>query len=318
MTRMAGPRQLADRWKVEPWRTVDEQIVEFCREQATAPVPWADPDTGALFALLDGLPFGDEVPSGRDLRASSFPGGANMDLRDTDCSYCREIVSLEQCDLTGARFDHARGEIGRVAGKVVRASFHDARLPRAWLTHSVFSECDFSEAVLKSAMLRSSDLRGSSFAAADCRGADFQESDLRGCSFAGADLSGAMFRAVILDETTDLRGATLVDVTADALYDNRGRLVLGGTDLDRAGRDESTVTGSDPGAVDREILDLVVEEATREGEPWAERLVADARAARLRLERDPSFRWYDALVEGVDAFDRPRAEALIQRASLRL
>jgi uncharacterized protein YjbI with pentapeptide repeats len=313
---MATKKQLRDRWKVEPGLTIDRKIVEFCSEQYLA--SWASPDPERLFGLLDGLPYREEVPSGRDLRGSSFPGAVNMDLHEADMSYCGKLTGIGNCRLHGARLDEVTGEIGDLTGEATGASFRKARLRGTWLMNSRFEDCDFTEVTGRSAVFRGSSLRGSTFANADWRGADFQECDLRGCTFRGADLSGAMFRAVELDETTDLRGARLVDVTFDALVDKQGNTVLEGTEWRHATYDETTITGHQPGAVDREVLDLVIHEADAQGTGWSNALAETAADYRLRLESDPEFRWYEALLESVDPAHRREAEALIERASMRL
>ncbi len=315
---MATKKKLIDRWKHEPWRSVNRYFDDFCMEMAMLPEPWKDPDSEAFFAKLEGLPFREEVPSGRDLRGSTFNGAKSMDLRETDFSYCRRLGVLEECDLYHARLDHVVGEAIQLRGHLDETGFMGARLRRAWMNNSKFERCCFDKADLRSAILLESDLRGSSFREAKCAGADFQKCDLRGCDFEGADLSDAMFRAVKLDATTNLRGARLYDLVCDEHRDFSGRLVLPGTDWRQATWDDTTLTGSDPTAIDRLILQRISKEARREKAAWADDLAKEARRLLKVLKKDPNFKYYEVLLNSVETAHRLDAEDLIQRVTLAL
>jgi uncharacterized protein YjbI with pentapeptide repeats len=314
---MATKKQLVDRWQTAPWSDVDRELVQFAaRHAATQWTP--PPPQEELFALLDGLPYRDEVPGGRDLRGSSFPGARNMDLRGTDFSFARDLGVLERCKLDEARIEENARPMHSLTGEARGASLRRAKLRKTWLHQSRFERCDFSGADLRSAMLIDSDLRGSIFRETNCEGADFQGCDLRGCDFGGANLTGTMFRNVRLDETTDLRGATLYDLVHDDLHDNSGRKVLGGTDWRLAQHDETTRVGTRPGAVEAQILGLIASAAKRTRAPWADTLAAEAKRLRPQVVADPTLRWYEALLDSVDPAYRADAELLMERASREL
>ena len=315
---MATKTQLIARWKDSPWSTVEQQIVKICLDYAQQPSLHEMRSTEAIFELLEGLPYRDEVEGGRDLRGSAFPGGKYLDLRNADFTYCAQIEALEHCDLFQARLDHMRGEIYSVMGHLVEASLKNARLRQTWMNASRFERCIFDEADLTSANLRNSDLRGSSFRNAKCGGADFQGCDLRGCNFRGADLSNAMFRAVTLDKTTDLRGAKLFDLVCEPIRESTGRIFMQGTDWQLATYDETTRIGSNPIATDLQILQLIIDEARQENSHWAVQLIQASQQSKRRLRADPDFKWLDALLEAIDPADRPQAQNLIERASMRL
>jgi uncharacterized protein YjbI with pentapeptide repeats len=314
---MATRNELINRWKQEPWSTVDRKLYESIVEYSNRPAESPPPDLDALFDLLDGLPYREEVPSGRDLRASSVPGARGLDLHDTDFSYCAGIASFRDCDLSRARLDQIRGEINRLRGQFVETSFRKAKIGKAWLSDSRFDQCRFDGADLRSANFRRSDLRGSSFREANCGFADFLDCDVRGCDFRGADLANALFRNVKIDETTDLRGANLIALQADAHYDFAGQLVSPATDWRVARWDETTLTGEDTYASDRRLLELVIEAASQEQDPWASRIAERARQWLKTPDQLPDS-WDERLIETVDPANREEASDLIQRAFMEL
>ena len=223
-------------------------------EPATAAKPWKNTKPQMIFQLLDGLPFREEVPSGRDLRGSAFSGAVNLNLRETDFSYSPTIGGFTNCDLYRAKLDHIRGSVHEITGKLIETSFIAAELNKTWLNQSRFRNCIFNRANLKSANLNHSDFRGSSFKDADCGWADFQYCDLRACDFRGANLKGIMLREVKLDKTTDFRGANLQDIVHEDQYDIYGKLVIRGTDWRQATYDETTLLGTDPIAFDLQVI----------------------------------------------------------------
>jgi uncharacterized protein YjbI with pentapeptide repeats len=309
--------QLIERWKVEPWLSVDKWLYEFCVNQGAQ--HWSSPpDAEFIFERLGGLPFREEVPGGRDLRGSSFLGASKMDLHETDFSYCHSIDWFQNCNLVRARVENIRRSFYSVRGHLVETSFQRTRLQKTWLNDSRFERCDFAKADLRSAIFRGSDLRGSIFRDANCEGADFQECNVIGCDFRGANLSEAMFRAVTIDETADLRGAKLFDLVNEELRDYAGSLVLPGTDWRQATYDETTVTGTRSGSVDLKVLDLIIKEAKLESTAWSKQLAGTAEQFRKIIKSDPNFRWYEALLESVEPVFRVDAERLIERASMKL
>jgi len=315
---LATRKQLIDRWKIEPWRSVDRRIFDFFVERSNSPQSTSLAEIDELSSLLDGLPFREEVPSGRDFRGSSFPGARNMTINDADFSYCPAIGVMERVNLSEVRLEEIRGEVYAVTGHLIDTSLARARLRKAWLDRSRFELCSFQQSDLRSANLRGSVFASCDFREANCEGADFQECDLRGCDFRGANLSGAMFRAVTLDTTTDLRGARLVGLVSEELRDYSGSLVLPGTDWRKAMHDDATVVGEDPTAVDRRVLQLIAEYAQRVQEPWATDLLAAVEGVQQNVDQYSNFRWYEVLLESVAPSHRPQVEALMQEAGMDL
>src|SRR5260221_930329 len=74
---MANKQQLRDRWLVEPGLTIRRKVCDFKRG---LPVSHGR-NSDELFCLLEGLPFRDEVPSGKDFRGSDFAGGREFEPR---------------------------------------------------------------------------------------------------------------------------------------------------------------------------------------------------------------------------------------------
>jgi uncharacterized protein YjbI with pentapeptide repeats len=77
-------------------------------------------------------------------------------------------------------------------------------------------------------------LRGSKLCDANCRRCAFAGASLLGCDFRGADLDEAVFCDVVLDKSTDLRGAKLSNVITSDWYDKNGNLRRKGADLSQA------------------------------------------------------------------------------------
>jgi uncharacterized protein YjbI with pentapeptide repeats len=319
----ATKKQLIERWKQEPGATIQRRIQEWCARQAaiatqaslrpgSAPPP---ADSASLYELLDGLPFRDEVPGGRDLRASVFPGARKLDLNDADLSYCQEIGMLDDCDPRNLRLDEAR-VLDSLRGRFDHCAFRRAKLRKVWMTQSTFARCDFTGADLRGAEMKGADLRGSIFRDANLQGADLQATDLRGCDFRGAKLDSAMLRGVTLDRTTDLRAASLTGAALEEHRDFSGKLVLAATDLRRATLDQSTKSDGAAGADDLLLLDVIARRARQERAHWGARVAAEADRLRKEVENDPQLRWLDALMSAVSPADRPAVEAFLQRATL--
>lgn len=316
----ATRKQLVERWKHEPGATIQRRIQEWCAERAAqaslqpAGGP-ASTDSASLYRLLDGLPYRDEVPSGRDLRASAFPGASKLDLNNADLGYCQEIGMIDDCDPENARLDEAR-VLDSLRGRFRQCSFQRAKLRKIWMTQSVFAQCDFTGADLRGAEMKGSDLRGSIFRDANLQGADLQSTDLRGCDLRGAKLDSAMLRGVTLDKTTDLRAASLINAAVEEHRDFSGKVILKATDLRHATWDESTKFGTAAGTEDLLLLDAIASRALREPAPWSRRLADEAKRLKKEVEKDPHVRWLDALLSVVPAADRPAVEAFLQRATL--
>lgn len=311
---MATKNELTARWTREPGRTILGRVHAFFRE-----TQWPDHgrSSAELFALLDGLPLRDEVPDGRDFRGALLGGGTrDLELAGCDFTHAKLTLNLVHCNLTGARFDDAAGGNGILTNRLDGASFARAKLRGTFFQEARAHRCCFDSASLGGASFEKADLAGSSFRDADCRRAKFLGANLAGCDMRGARLDEAVLQEVALDETTDLRGASLVNVYDRELRDRAGNLVAHATDWRRARIDATTIRGSEPGAAARELIDAALPLAAEIRRPWAPAAVDALR--RARASAGDGDVWYDELLAAVGPEARAEMEALLAEAMRRL
>lgn len=232
---MATKKQLIDRWEMEPWKSIVEDIQkklvrwweirnDLCRKAHEKTglykiPPKQEPPFNTvkeIFEPLAGLPFREEVPSGRDLRSCPFPGGGfGWDYYETDFSNLTTGGHFQDSLLHRTKFDGSKALHFEFHGTYSEISFRKVHFlatnkgPGAFFS-GIFRSCDFSGAKMKKAwFLEKSDLRDCSFANAILTYANFRGCDLRGCNFRCANLSGAAISGAKLDKTTDFRGTNL-------------------------------------------------------------------------------------------------------------
>lgn len=220
--------QLVARWRDDPWQSVESRILEMAivtaEEQTAARLDYYATsgsnrvpegvlprlDMDEIFGLLEGIPFRNEVPSGRDLRGSYFPGALEVDLSNVDFSHCRDMGTLLGCDLTDARLDGLRRAPYQLQGdRFLRTSFRGANLRHTWMTCSRYERCVFDGANLEGAHANDTCFKESSFRRARLAGIDLRGADLRGCDFSWADLTGALLSGARIDASTRLKDAVL-------------------------------------------------------------------------------------------------------------
>ncbi|MCC7084264.1 MAG: pentapeptide repeat-containing protein [Pirellulales bacterium] len=256
---MATKRELRERWNVEPGRTIRERILDFERPLRAG----HGRSSEEIFKLLEGLPYRDEVPYGRDLRGADFLGSREMDFSDTDFSYSTRVGSFYDCNLERARFDES-GEAISLGNVLNGASFRKAKLRSCFMRESQARNCCFDDANVYHMDFKGTDLSGSSFRNANCKGVSFSRSILLNCDFRGANLEEAVFAETVIDKTTDFRGASLINACHDDDYDNAGNFLSHGVDLRLANYDATTKFGTDPLAFPLEYHRRAVEIATRD------------------------------------------------------
>jgi uncharacterized protein YjbI with pentapeptide repeats len=203
-------------------------------------------DSARIFALLNGLPFREEVSSARNLRGRDFGHGWRSDFSDTDFSLSKSVGPFFHSNLRGARFDQCVSEYGSFGKILDGASFRNAKLRSCFIHDSQARNCCFDGADLCNTSFGGTNLSGSSFRNARCKRAGFYRADLTGCDFRGANLEESSFREALIDKTTDFRGASLINARHDDSYNNAGELIARGVDLRQATYDESTRFGKDP------------------------------------------------------------------------
>lgn len=224
---MATRRQLRSRWESSPGQEIRNQIYALGLIQ---------PDHGHsaedIFQLLNGLPFRDEVANGRDLRGLNI-AASDLDLSNTDFSF-GQLGAFYSCKLKGSCFDYTKAERATLHSDLTSCSFIGAIFRSCYFNDSIATNCNFSKARLRDCSFQKTDLRGSCFRDADCLGAQFAGANLLGCDFRGANLEEAVFCDVVLDKSTDFRGANLSNVNTSDWRDNQGNLTRKGVDLSLA------------------------------------------------------------------------------------
>jgi uncharacterized protein YjbI with pentapeptide repeats len=267
---MATKRQLRERWKKEPGATIWKKIVDYIRSthkwraDATAKANSESQtlDSSIVFGLLDGLPYREEVPNGRDLRGASLASGWASDFSETDFSYSGPgIGNFFHCDLRQSRFDEASAAHVSFHVKLTGATFYKAKLQSCHFTESDARSCCFDAANLYHTTFKNANLSGSSFSRANCKMVSFGGADLRGCDFRGANLEEAVFNETKIDKSTDFRGASLVNAYHSDSFDRAGNLTGHGVDLKQATYDESTKFGKHKLLENVGIWDAIIEVA---------------------------------------------------------
>lgn len=225
---MSTQRQLIDRWQTSLGKEIRDRIwaLDMIRVGNTC-------SAGELFQLLDGLPYREEVENGRDLRGLSI-AASDLDLSGTNFAYGKPMSNFFHCKLSNCIFDGCWGERATFHQDLTSCSFVRAKLRSCYFDDSIAPACDFSDALLSGCSFQRTDLRGSRFGDADCRRCTFAGANLLGCDFRGANLENAVFCDVILDKSTDFRGANLSRIIDKDWHDKQGKVVRKGTDLSQA------------------------------------------------------------------------------------
>lgn len=293
-------RELRNRWQTELGRRVALSL-----ERIAPGGPTREQVVHALSPLADL----EAVPSGLDFRG--FEGDLflfGVDLSGASFAHSRAGVRLKNCTVSGLVFSDADiALLFACTGKrLVGVRSKCSSVAHSTLEDSNFDKCNWRGANLTGARLARSTFRSSRLTMAVMVG-----SDLTGCDLQNALLDNAAMQEVILDGTTDLRGASLKGVFHEDHYDYSGNLVNRGTDLTRARLSEVPATG--PNALNVEMADALLRHATKSrsakevGLPGLirdfatpERLCGDPGAwvERLRAELSPEARAaLDALLE---------------------
>jgi uncharacterized protein YjbI with pentapeptide repeats len=221
---MSTSSQLKSRWKSFPGCKIQERLFSLGLVH-----PNHGCESEAIFQLLSDLPFREEVSNGRDFR------GLNMAASDLDLSFCdfshAQITSLYSCKLMNAIFDHCFAERATFGSNLTSSSFVSAKLKSCYFNGSIAENCDFSNSHLFGCSFQNADLQGAKFINADCRRVSFAGAKLIGCDFAGANLEQAVFCDVLLDKSTNFRGANVSNVINSDWIDSKGNVTRKGTDL---------------------------------------------------------------------------------------
>jgi len=302
---MATKKQLLERWKVEPGLTIRQKIIDYhlSRKWKYDATPEENAvnqtiDSAVIFGLLDGLPFRDEVPNGRDLRGSDLAGAMRSDFSHTDFSFCFDTTDFFHCDLRGAKFDGIVTDHASFRDKLSGASFCKAKLRSCHFNGSDARNCCFDGADLYHATFQKSDLRGSSFVGANCKMATFATADIRNCDFRGAILEEATFMEAVIDKTTDFRGASLINAYHGDNFDRAGNLISHGVDLKLANYDETTKFGEDEVAKWIDVWNALIEFASHDHGEDGLKIAASVTSVKERAIRSGRYdeRYWDDIL----------------------
>ena len=220
-----------------------------------------------------------------------------MDFSGWDFSYGNP-ANLINCNLAKAIFDHALvgGGVSTLSSNLDNASFFNASLQQCHLDGSPARACNFEKARLKKCDLRKVDFTGCCFRNARFKDCSFSEADLRGCDFRGATLDEVILHGVHWDKTTDLRGATLLNVIDEAFQAINGTFYAG-ADWHEANYDETTRYIRDPLPEALRELGAYIA-ATRDIEhPSIGKLEKLLRETREQIKKKFNPNWYEQLKE---------------------
>lgn len=285
---MASKRELKNRWNTA---NIQYRINSFLRSLK----PGHGRSSEEVFAMLEGLPFREEVPNGRDFRGADLIGVREMDFRDCDFSSA-QLDFFYNCDVSGSCFDGAEGERVDIHKTANRASFRKVKIRHLCMDHVEARDCCFEGAKLPYASFEEADLRGSSFQNADCKRSTFFKTNLQGCDFRGAKLDEVGFYELQLDKSTDLRGASLVNVRDSDERDAAGILLWHGTDWRQATYDATTKYGQDPTMFPLEVLNTACAILTREDDPRAKKLFELFKQTKDRLRQQYWETWQEDIL----------------------
>ena len=188
----ATPEQLKDRWETDDGK---ERLVEIIGALKRGE-SWA--------TLLEGFPYAEEIPNGRDLR------GADLHHEDLADAHLRH-TALAEANLSGARLFLANLRGSDLRGAVLSgaelggATLSHAQLSGAELINAELGGADLTRADLAGAGMRNAQLHGATLADADLSGANLSGADLGKADLSDANLSGARLVAA------DLTGAEVCD-----------------------------------------------------------------------------------------------------------
>jgi uncharacterized protein YjbI with pentapeptide repeats len=307
---MSSIEGLADRWKSGPRQIVLHKLHACLTSLDAQPAEFAD-----ALRLLDDLPGSSGVASARDLRGASLVGGARcVNFERVDFSHADLQCNFVRCDLSGAIFDQAQGSDLAIGDKLEGASFIGSRLPGATFARSSARRCVFDHADLRYASFEAADLTGSSFKGAELTGVNMRGARLSSCDLRGAKLSGAVFLEVDLDTSTDLRGASLLDIWATDQADKNGNIVAAGTDWTQATLDSTTITGEGAGAHGLQVLLQAHRSLVGREGAMADRLRDALERELILLELGHSAEWWTDIVGQFLGSERPYVEDVLRRA----
>ncbi|WP_246522419.1 DUF2169 family type VI secretion system accessory protein [Neoroseomonas terrae] len=132
---------------------------------------------------------------GADLSGAILDKASLLSVRAAGAVFAGAALSgtvfVEGCDLSGARFDGARGR---------NTNFRGSKLDSAAFDGAVLDGADFSDCSLQGASFDLARAREARFVVADLRGARVTRADLMGASLARADIRGADFSDTSLYE----------------------------------------------------------------------------------------------------------------------
>lgn len=305
----ASKRQLKERWHVEPSSAILKQLQESLFTDVNRSITICD-----IAGLLSDLPFREEVGGSRDFRGIALQGGVtSLDLSGCDFSYATLAFNFINCNLSATNFEEATLN-GIISNQATKANFRKAKMRGCSLVELDAQHCCFDEANLVNASFERAYLQGSTFRNANCRGANFISANLLDCDFQGANLNECPFQAVTLGKSTNLRGASLVNLFHHEHRSLDGKLIAPKTDWRLANYDATTRYAEDPTAQAFELLDQLFEDMKPDQSSPAIQLRMMVQELKERLSLRYEDNWYENFLNSLPPGERKVVEDLFTRA----
>jgi uncharacterized protein YjbI with pentapeptide repeats len=309
--KMTTKRQLQNRWSSGIGLELKNWICDFLRPLQVGHGKVSDP----IFSMLEGLPFRDEVTSGRDFRGSDFMEGWELDFTDADFSYSPILGSFVRADLSRSRFDESRKDSGQFGSCLLdQTSFKKCRFRRTGFVRCIARNASFENATLLNPRFDFADLRGACFRGANLKGAVFFGAKLQGCDFRGANLQDASLYGVEVDENTDLRGTNLINASVADRYNNAGNLLGHALDLKIVKTDAATRLGSDPRLEALEVLNAALFVSNDRSDVESMRVRQAVQLVLTDIEKQYFDDWFDRVLSYLAPEERAAHEEIMEDA----
>lgn len=308
---MRTKRELLERWETEPGCSIRKKLYDLASQLWPRGHGIA---SEVILTLLDGLPYRGDVPGGGDLRGLQFGAVRELDFRGWDFSHGNPNLLID-CDLRSALFDYAviGCGVGTFSNTMNGASFFSAFFDKCCFDGSPARGCDFEKARLKKCDLSGMDLTGSRFRGAKLTDGSIRLADLRGCDFRGAILDRMVIHGVHWDKTTDLRGATLLNVMDEEYQDNRYG-VIPAADWRQTNYDETTRYTRDPSIEVVRTISAAIAAAGELRDPIAPRLSKVLRDMRDQVRKHFNENWREDLQQQLTEDEKALLEQVFDLA----
>jgi len=300
---MATRKQLTERWASSDGLRINQQIDDYLSEEDRYFCEHKHPhgQSSDIAEILKGLPYVEEIPGGLDMRGISIWNNVRkFDFSGWDFSLAAMQLSMPNCIFIGSRFDRTTNS-GSMSGSQYRDSYlGGANFSGVIAQRVVAINCCFDNASLRAVRFDDADLSGCSFVNAKCQRANFAGADLRGCNFQGANLDGTVLVGGKIDKTTNLSGASLINVNYEAGYNDDGSPAWAENDWRQATYDDTTIHGDHPAVLQQALLKNLIAVLEEDGSPDAKAIIPKLKAARPLIPKEPD-NWIGTVFQAITA-----------------